>query len=151
MLGGDGGGLGAVNGLSSSFRSVYQSIVSTGAGAETASAAPPPLSLENMELLLSNLTSDQSILSTLDPNQLRLTQDLMQSVKADTASTGNWMASTRFPDLATSFNTLFSHSQLGSQAFPLLGSIGLSAGNSAVKHIPEGEEDEEEFDWNSIM
>lgn len=134
--------------LSSSFRSIYDTVVRTGGGE---SVAPPQLTLENMETLLSNLTSDQQILNALDPNQLRLTQDLMQSVKADTAVSGNWMASTHFPDLATSFNTLFSQPQFNANAFPLLASLGLSNAHTVTKQIPENEDEEEEFDWNSIM
>ncbi|EGD76234.1 hypothetical protein PTSG_00936 [Salpingoeca rosetta] len=113
-------------------------------------AAPPVLTFETVQGVMSNLESNPPLLQTLDQSLYKKTQDLVKNVQGDMSLSGNWLLSPHFPDLAASFNTL-----LQSSTNPLA-SMDLSALPMAPKQ-PQPQttdifnvDEEEEFDWDTL-
>eukprot|EP00043_Microstomoeca_roanoka_P019912 m.231980 g.231980 ORF g.231980 m.231980 type:complete len:169 (-) comp17072_c0_seq1:167-673(-) len=129
--------------LNSSFSKLYSSLI------DNASAPPqqPMLTFQTVEDVMSNLQSNPLLLQSLDQSVFQRTQELMRSVRGDLGTSGNWLLSPNFPDLAQSFNTL-----MQSSANPFTG-MDLGSFTSTAPTLEAdifNVDDEEEFDWDKL-
>eukprot|EP00055_Hartaetosiga_balthica_P016184 m.100760 g.100760 ORF g.100760 m.100760 type:complete len:111 (-) comp9050_c3_seq1:2730-3062(-) len=108
------------------------------------------VTFETIEGVMHNIEANRDLQKSVDPLVFKETQNWMESVRNDLASSANpnWLMSPNFSGLATSFNVLVQPNNILSQIdvanIPVLNN---SISNNNMFDVGE---EEEEFDWSTI-